>query len=243
MCERAKLGQQLLSVFDRIYVINLEDRPDRRADMACQLARLGLSFDHPAVRLFSVSRPSQSGEFPTRGTKGCFESHMSVLRDFVESGAERCLILEDDADLTDRFEAFLPDTVKALKTRPWDLFFAYPPEGFSPTRSHFAQLPPDRATLCLHCYGITHEAAALALPYLRDIYLRPAGHPEGGAMHVDGAYNWFRRQHSELVTLVSMRSLAHQRASRSDIHPLAWYDRWPIVKDAVASLRRFKPVG
>jgi len=50
-------------------------------------------------------------------------------------------------------------------------------------------------------------------------------------MHVDGAYTWFRRTHPTRRTWVALPELGHQRQSRTDIHPLRWYDRWPLVRD------------
>jgi glycosyl transferase, family 25 len=57
-------------------------------------------------------------------------------------------------------------------------------------------------------------------------------------MHVDGAYSWFRRQHPEVITLLAMPELGHQRSSRTDIHDLNWYDRSIVLRPLVSVLRR-----
>lgn len=237
---RELLGRLLLSVFDAIYVINLVSRPDRLRDIKVQLLRLGLSFNDPNVVLFPASRPVSSGDFPTRGAKGCFESHLAILRDLETRGLNRVLILEDDADFSSDIDEILFPLIRDLSQREWDIFLGYPPDGFRPSNSGLARLPADVPSVKLHCYGVTKDAAHLAGPFLEKIHMRPGGHPLGGAMHVDGAYNWFRKAYPDVKTLVSMTPIAHQRSSKTDIHPLSWFDRWPILKDATKSLRRLR---
>lgn len=59
--------------------------------------------------------------------------------------------------------------------------------------------------------------------YLEAMLKRPNGSPEGGPMHVDGAYSWFRRAHPGVAAYVCTPSVAQQRYSRSDISvPTGW---------------------
>ncbi len=59
--------------------------------------------------------------------------------------------------------------------------------------------------------------------YLEAMLQRPKGSPDGGPMHVDGAYSWFRRAHPEVAAYVCTPSVAQQRSSRSDISvPTGW---------------------
>ena len=59
-------------------------------------------------------------------------------------------------------------------------------------------------------------------------------------MHVDGAYNWFRRANPHFKTVLASPELGFQRASRTDIHDLRWYDSTPVVREAMAGLRLLK---
>jgi glycosyl transferase, family 25 len=68
--------------------------------------------------------------------------------------------------------------------------------------------------------GLQGTCIPMFAGFLRQVLDRPPGHPEGGPMHVDGAYTTFRRNHPEFMTLAAIPSLGHQRASRSDIYPL-----------------------
>ena len=93
-----------LTVFDRIYVINVPTRTDRRREMQAQLYRVGTSLSAPGVHLFSAVRPSAAGGFTSVGARGCFVSHLGVLREAAPGHVGRLLILEDDLDFVRGFE-------------------------------------------------------------------------------------------------------------------------------------------
>ena len=59
-------------------------------------------------------------------------------------------------------------------------------------------------------------------------------------MHLDGAYQTFRERNPRLITLLASPSLGFQRSSRTDIHDLRWFDRTPLVSDAVEWVRGVK---
>ncbi len=59
-------------------------------------------------------------------------------------------------------------------------------------------------------------------------------------MHVDGAFSRFRADHPDVVTLAALPPLGYQRPSRTDIHALRFYDRWPVLRDIVDAFRRMK---
>ena len=69
---------------------------------------------------------------------------------------------------------------------------------------------------------------------------RQSGDSAGGPMHVDGAYSWFRCAHPALLTLASLHQLGTQRASRTDIHDLRWFDRWRGARFVAQRLRRLR---
>lgn len=237
-------GAALLEVFDHIYVINLPARTDRRADSARSFRRIGLGHDHPQVTVFPAIRPEARGEFPSVGARGCFLSHMTVLERALAAGHGHFLIMEDDADFSPRFGALMPPLAAALAGRDWGMLYGWnpdrhglPPDG-SPPR--WIPLDPARPVTMSHFIGLSRDAAARALPCLSGICARPFGHPEGGAMHVDGAYNWFRRAHPEIEAFAASEALALQRPSRTDIHPLPWWDRLPVARSLAAAFRRVR---
>lgn len=241
---KAELSGALLKIFEHVYVINLESRPDRRKEIAWQLARIGLSFDHPSVTLFPASRPADKGEFPTIGTRGCYESHLGVMRAAQQSGWTSYLVLEDDADLSDDFEDRIVALAASAASTEWDIFYGWTPNTYGKsektTSALFVEIPPDEGVRLSHFMGLRTSILADMLPYLEAIYHRPLGDPRGGAMHVDGAISWFRANHPSLRTIAPEAPISVQRPSRSDIHAPKWFDRITFLSPIVTQLRRIK---
>src|SRR5919197_5147239 len=76
-----------LAFFDRIYVINLNRRPDRWRGICTQLERFGVQH--------RVTRIQGGDDLP--GALGCFDSHLNCLKRAQDDDAKTPLILEDDA--------------------------------------------------------------------------------------------------------------------------------------------------
>jgi len=237
-------GEALLSVFEKIYVINLPSRADRRAEMTEQLGRIGLSLDHPDVILFDAVRPENKAEFPSIGTRGCYLSHLGVLEDALARDYGSFLVIEDDADFSVDFNARIESLAAQLNDRPWDIFYGWSPVTFHDAaevgNTDLVVIAAEQGVIMLHFAGFKREAAVLAYPVLKAISERPMGDAIGGAMHVDGAYSWFRARNPLLTTLAAKYPLALQRSSRSDIQDLKWFDRIGLVRPLIAALRRLK---
>lgn len=102
----------------QLFVINLERRPDRLAQIAGALDRLDLAYTHiKAVDANSVSRDllnlhfESSGPFGamSAGDKCCTLSHRLVWRAMAEASCDWGIVLEDDVVLSDSFGAVLDD--------------------------------------------------------------------------------------------------------------------------------------
>jgi glycosyl transferase, family 25 len=235
---------KLTDVFDRIYVINLDSRVDRLAEISGQLKRLSLTIDEVKIHRFSAIAPPDAGNFPSIGSRGCFLSHLQVLEDALESKLSTILILEDDADFIEQIDDLLPTVlVKLRDASAWDVFYGgyqlEEPLNNSDVRT-CSLIYPTIVVRTTHCIGLTSKAIEMAVPYLTAMCLRPLGSAAGGPMHVDGAYSWFRKDNPHLRTIVSRPEIAIQRASRSDIADIRWFDRHPALHSIVSTLRKFK---
>lgn len=237
-----EIVEDFLALTGPMTVINLASRSDRRREFAAQLHRIGLSFDHPQVRLFAAIRPEDAAGFPTIGTRGCFLSHLGVLRQALAEGRDSVLICEDDLDFAPDMLARLPALTTDLKQHPWSLFYggyATVPDAETVARG-LARAAPGCGMIGAHFYAVRGAALADLVRYLEAILTRPPGDPAGGPMHVDGAISRFRADHPGHATLVASPPLGVQRASRTDIHDLHWFDRWPLVRDLAGGLRRLR---
>ena len=238
------LSQFLTETFDRIYIINLAARSDRRAEAKHAFERIGLTIDGDKIRFFAAVRPDDKGPFPSIGARGCFMSHLGVLEDAVADGLQSILICEDDLDF-----AKVPSVLdlSILRAGRWTLFYG----GYDEIPDHIikgatdghAAVPPQTGVRTTHCIGMKAPVMADCAAYLRTMAQRPAGSPDGGPMHVDGAYSWFRRQNPQHQTVITVPPIGLQRASRSDIADLAWYDRLPVIRQCVSLLRRMKSLA
>lgn len=232
-----------LNYFERIFIINLPARTDRQAEIAAQLKSIGLSLDDANIELFPAVRPDAPEGFPSIGARGCFMSHLGVLRTAQRLGLERVAIFEDDLDFSADFTTRIASIIEQLQRSNWSMFYGgY--ELAQTSRDHalggLAESQPDELIGTTHFVVFQGEAISAAVHYLEKILSRPAGDSEGGPMHVDGAYNWFRRANPQFKTLLVAPELGFQRASRTDIHDLHWYDTTPLVREVVAFLRLVK---
>jgi glycosyl transferase family 25 len=233
----------LTDLFDMIFVINLPSRADRRREMAQQLARIGLHFDHPRVSLFSAVRPEDPGGFESIGARGCFLSHLEILRTAHHSGFERILIFEDDLNFEPDFDKRIDAVLGTLARSPWSIFYGgYETDRrlVAPAGSPLSVVPTDWPIGTTYFVGIQSSDFGEIVSFIGALLARPPGDPQGGPMHVDGAYSWYRRANPHRITLAAVPRLGRQRSSRTDVHELRWYDKAPFIRESIAGLRRVK---
>ncbi|WP_174279700.1 glycosyltransferase family 25 protein [Sphingomonas bacterium] len=232
-------GEALLQTFERVRIINLPARRDRRRETARQLARLGLAVDGERVAFHPASRPTDAGPFTTIGARGCFMSHLDILHTAATDGCASLLILEDDVDFTRDAELRLPTTLARLRQEEWGLFYGGYRNAGPPVRGEeLAAVSPTLTIDTSHFVGFSAATIAAAAPYLARMLERAPGDPAGGPMHVDGAYNWLRREHSDLGTWLALPELGIQRPSRTDVHQLGFADRTPLLREMTELARQ-----
>lgn len=229
-------AKSLSDTIDRLYVINLLSRPDRRREILEELRRAGVREGDPLLEVFPAVRPETAGRFPSAGAQGCFRSHLEVLRLAQTAGHRAILILEDDAAIAPGYEDRLADILAELDGTEWSV--AYPgyriaaeemPGPEAQRTDTWRALPPQTGVQTTHAMVIHQRAFAPLTGYLERMMARPAGDPAGGPMHVDGAYSWFRRDHPEHASFVTPQPVVGQRASKSDIAPPSWKDSLPFA--------------
>ncbi|WP_457938833.1 glycosyltransferase family 25 protein [Mesorhizobium sp. 10J20-29] len=112
------------------YVINLDRASERLAYMQRQLDALSLPYERvDAIDGSQLMRPvagfDERGYQLLHGRKfnpgevGCYLSHMQALRKFMDSGADHCLILEDDCLLPPDLSSSIEKAIAAADD--WDI--------------------------------------------------------------------------------------------------------------------------
>lgn len=218
--------------FDRIRIINLPHRTDRRQEMERELAKVGL-LGNPRVAFYEALKPKAPGVFDSIGAHGVFRSHLRILEEAL-AVRQSVIVLEDDC-------RFLPVLRTAKLKNGTDILYG----GYT-----LASDPDDLASADVegaHCMGFSAAVLEKLVPFLQSILdLRTSFDPQvvrsdfdpAVRPPIDGAYVWFRRYHPEVPTQFAM--LADQRPSLSDIAGGKWFDQIPVLRDLASQARRIK---
>ena len=197
-------------------IINLPDRTDRLREVTQQLHALNMRFEPGKVELYVARRPTELSGFSSLGARGCFQSHLEILKDARERDVQSVLVMEDDCEVLPRNAEAIAQAAAELQAQEWG--FAYfghiIPEA---PRAASALVPFDGPLQTTHLYAIHCSAIGPIIHYLEACLRRPPGDPIGGPMPVDGAFTMFRAAHPEVKTYIAQPVLALQRSSRSDI--------------------------
>lgn len=127
----------------KVYVINLESRPDRLRHIRTELGRVGVDFlcvpaiDASASGLIADMRDraaSRSGYVISDANLACTLSHHRVWRMHLDSGDDYGVVLEDDVLVSDDFaeclnEDWIPDGADIVKLETFE------------TRAHLGRRP------------------------------------------------------------------------------------------------------
>ncbi|MBO9477656.1 hypothetical protein J7382_08940 [Shimia sp. R11_0] len=234
----------LIAQFDHVYIVNLPYRLDRRRETIAEFARHGLAIPSAKVSFFEATRPNAKGAFPSIGALGNFRSQTRVLADAVSQGHRRILICEDDLQLNTVPSPQLTRLIDDLTQTPWDiaaLGYLDPqtPPGVAKDSAQ-GLMPWSGSTRGTQLWAIQGDCIRAFHDYLETVRRRPPGHPDGGSMFFDGAFNLMRRKLPDVTFRIAAQSLAGQRASRTDIHSLAFFDRLEPFRSLSATLRRLR---
>lgn len=227
----------MFDCFERILVVNLASRTDRRAETERELSRIG---EMRAV-FFAAIKPDGAGSFRNAGEQGCFLSHLTILRNCL--GARNVLVLEDDV-------SFAPDIATRIRTLDklpgdWDVIYLghdqLPANKTAWSGDGLLEVAASSQFIGTHCYAVNQSAIPKLADFLELLLARERGHPEGGPMPVDGAINTARK-YLNLKTFAMIPPLAYQRSSRTDIGQQKWFDKLPVVASVASLSRKFKNI-
>ena len=227
--------------FERAYVVNLPERVDRRREMIHELNKAGLSPTPNKIEIFPAIRPESAEKFPSISIRGCFLSHLTILKQAKRDGLANVLVMEDDLTIAKKFALNQAEIVNQLTQSDWGfVYLGHREEVSKDTTAKLQPFPANEWILTAHFYGVNSTIFDRLIDFLEEVQGRPADHPQGGATYPDWAYSYFRAQNPDVVTLIVTPNLGWQRSSRSDLHGTAWYDTTPVVKDLVGVARSGK---
>jgi glycosyl transferase family 25 len=231
-------AQTFLNSFDKVFVINLPERTDRRKAIHGELDWLGGS-NPDKIEIFPAVKPTEPGGFPSIGARGCFMSHLEILRQARDRGMRRILILEDDLMFNNSLKKYQQAVARHMASDAYDIaYLGHMVESRNGGAMQFEAY--DKALMQSHFIAFRGDAIARLVTFFETMLKRPPGHPDGGPMHVDGAYSTFRAQNPDVLTQIAMPNLGFQRPSPSDIAGFRWFDKLAGLKELSALARRFR---
>ncbi len=225
--------------FDRIYVVNLPERTDRRRRVMAQIQQAGLGAFPGKVELFPAVKVGDADGFMNAGLRGCFLSHYTIIQRAKAAGLKRVLVVEDDLVIPSAFRESEAGVVEALETQDWG--FAYLGHVLPATRQQFPAVMEEHRgpVLQTHFYGVNGPVFDRLLEYMHGVLTWPRHDPRGSRISPDGAFSMFRDLNPDVRTLVAQPNLGEQGSSASDIMP-RWFDRIGWLRPIIASARNLK---
>lgn len=226
--------------FDRTYIVNLPSRADRRKWITAELKRVGLELTPGKIEIFPAIRPDHPGGFTSIGARGCFLSHLEILRKAQRDGLANVLVIEDDLAISNLLKTYEESLVEKLQVSDWGFLYLGHCHEFEKQPDHGFSLESFNGPLqTTHFYAVNGWVIPKLIEFLEQILQRPPGHPDGGPMHVDGAYSRFREKYADMITLIASPSVGFQASSRSDI-TTSWVDEVFILKNVSSAARKVK---
>ena len=230
----------IVDYFDSIRIINLKRRADRRDEVLNEFKRMGIPFVKPKVNFFEAIAPVESAGFPSAGARGCYLSHLAVIKEAIERRDQHILVIEDDLNFSKNLSLHCTSALKNLDVIDWDI--AYLGHSLEDKKEKIAwvKISPDTELLCAHFLAINGKVLPRLSEFLEAILTREPGDPQGGPMHYDGALSTFRKTHKDINTYCFSKNLGYQRPSKTDLHALSWFDRIPLFSCFLRYMRQCK---
>ena len=167
-------------------------------------------------------------------------SHLGALKKARDEGAANVLLMEDDLEIDPNFSSLTDPLVAILRREPWGfVYFGHRLADVAPSAAGELLVPYQGPIVTAHFVGVNGSVLPRLIDFLDTVLSRPGGHPDGGPMHVDGAYSTFRQQNPDVLTLVAQPNLGWQRSSKSDI-TTAWFDSVPGLNLLSGLARKMK---
>lgn len=227
-----------IDYFDQTRIINMASRTDRRRETEEEFLRYQLPINTEKVCFFKAITPDTPDGFPNIGARGCFMSHLTILEAAVKAKANTLFLLEDDIQFSNQISEYGQQATEALGRTDWDIAYFGHLLASSSNDPHWK--PVTEPMLLSHCYAVNGATIEKLAKFLRQMLERPAGDPQGGPMHYDGALNTFLSQNKDVKAYYYSKNLGYQRPSKTDIHQSSVIDRNPLIKPLANLYRRLK---
>lgn len=156
-----------LAIIDRVYVLNLASRPDRKKAWESPALRLPLLKER--LELYSaVNGNTLKNDTQLRnGELGCSMSHAGIWKDALSNGYQYILVFEDDVLLDEQFELKLNHVLQEIQGN-FDWVYLYNTWDYRPAEPFSDKLEKVIASLGTQAYLLNTKAISRLLPYVEE---------------------------------------------------------------------------
>ena len=230
---------KIVEYFDKTVIINLPERLDRRSETIHEFKIVNWPIENDNIRFFPATRPTERAGFPSIGARGCFLSHLGAIKAAKSEKSSNILILEDDISFISDINNICTALIPLLNTTEWGFLYL----GHEYHALHDSNQLLEKISISLpltHFYAINGHIFERFIAFLEQLQEKAPGDTFGGPMHYDAAISTFRLQNPDINTFAVIPSLGYQRSSRTDLHELSVWDKWPLLSPITSRLRRVK---
>lgn len=228
----------LYNYFDRISILHLPEQAERFRSICGELLDLGCEITFPKVHVHYSSHPPDAHGFPSHGAYGNYRSHLAVLRAALQEKVQTLWVLEDDAIFSRVMLRNQEVITEYLQRTDWDFCFFGHSLKLKARPQGFMALPPQVEFIWAYSYAIRAQILPRLIEYLELSMSLPAGHPQGGKIYIDAAYNLFRRFNPDVRALAATPALCMQKGCVSSLSGPRWYDRPRSTRPLLSLARR-----
>lgn len=214
---------RLRNFVDRISIISLPHRSERRDTLVSNLEATGLASPDDLTWIEAVDgrkdKPPawwKAGE----GAWGCRESHLKAINQAQADGLKNILILEDDAVFHEDAGQFLSELFSSLPPH-WELFFLGGQHLVPPSKTAHPLLLKGHGISRTHAYVASHRAFSK----FRSLIAKSSPYHQQDDWHLDHYLAHLQREKC-LKAYAPSWWLAGQEASHSDISYQHDHCRW-----------------
>jgi GR25 family glycosyltransferase involved in LPS biosynthesis len=111
----------MYSLFDKIYCINLDSRPEKWENTQKELAKVGMQ----AERVSGVVPTEDQLKVPGQRVSqlGCSLSHIKVIKDAIENNYDTIMVFEDDVEFMTTDLDIIQSVMKDMETLDWGMYY------------------------------------------------------------------------------------------------------------------------
>jgi glycosyl transferase family 25 len=155
----------------RVVVVNMEKSKDRWNRISEELSQLNVKHERfPAIegKKLSTEEINENTTFMARtffcthASIGCALSHISIWKNFTDSGEDFICVAEDDATFSDKFPKVLEDIPEIFRQTDFDIFELYSDvitDGEVTYVNNYYKIVKPKFGLATCCYVLSRKGA------------------------------------------------------------------------------------